>query len=348
MPRLGDEVERLGGALDGDGLAEALALAMPVDERPEARLLTAAKASFVDAIDLLWLSATSSGGGELRRSDMDALADLSASAVGYARDTPRPKWLDDVSDDEQFVIRLEEAIASYTPSDDFMAGERDHGEEGAWEALGDGATWGRLHAGVQRIRSAAVNRVARPSGEKLRSKVVPKLTDFLGDVLVYLSERPQPIDGVRQAGGAIADGIAGVLRDAHATRLNEDPLVVVAHSMGGNIVHDVLTRHPDTQGINVDVLVTVGSQVGFFEELSLFGQHPGVPGLVARRLPRPSAVRRWINIFDYNDPLSFRLAPIMEEVEDCEYRTGSFWAHGAYFLQPTFHALLAERVRRRP
>ncbi|MEZ0092308.1 hypothetical protein [Streptacidiphilus sp. EB129] len=354
VPRLDDDVEALGGSEAGEVLADALEEYCPEQAPPQALLVATARVSLVDAVNLLWAGTVTGKGAGLGPSEADALAELSASALAYAARVPRPDWLDSVRDDEQFVNGLRDALDSeWTAAEPGGADDADADTETEtetetetdWEVLGDSASWGRLQAGVQRIRSAAVNRIARPSAEKLRAKLTPKLTDFLGDVLVYLSERPQPVEGTRQGGGEIADALAGVLRSAYAERRDDDPLVVIAHSMGGNIVHDVLTRHPDTQGISVDILVTVGSQVGFFEELSLFGRHPGVPGPTAVRLPRPSAVRRWINIFDYNDLLSFRLAPIIDGVEDCEFRTGKLSAHGAYFLQPGFHARLAERVR---
>ncbi|MBB4716917.1 hypothetical protein BJ965_006799 [Streptomyces luteogriseus] len=50
----------------------------------------------------------------------------------------------------------------------------------------------------------------------------------------------------------------------------------MAHSMGGNIVHDVLSFHRPK--VHIDLLVTVGTQVGLFEELKLFAaSDPGVP-----------------------------------------------------------------------
>jgi hypothetical protein len=325
---------------------------MPEGASPEAILLATARVSLVDAINLLWVAALPPDDADTHQSETrreaEALADLSVAAVAYAQRVPRPSWLDAVNDDEEFVSKLREVLAAERKKDDAsLADDTEPGAALKWEELGDSGVWAKVREGRRRVKSAAVNLVARPSAEKLRTKVVPKLTDFLGDVLVYISERPRLVEGTRQSGGEIADAIAGELRKAYDERRDEDPLVVIAHSMGGNIVHDVLTRHPNMQGINVDLLVTVGSQVGFFEELSLFGKHPGIPGPTAVRLTRPAAVQRWINIFDCNDLLSFRLAPIFDGVEDYEFRTGKLSAHGAYFLQPGFHARLAERVRGR-
>ncbi|RBL82836.1 hypothetical protein DDE05_34685, partial [Streptomyces cavourensis] len=89
------------------------------------------------------------------------------------------------------------------------------------------------------------------------------------------------------------------------------PLVVVAHSMGGNIVYDVLSHfRPD---LTVDTLVTVGSQVGLFEELKLFGaSRPEINGETGGRVPLPPGLGRWINVVDHSDLLAYRVGPIFD------------------------------------
>ena len=75
---------------------------------------------------------------------------------------------------------------------------------------------------------------------------------FLGDVFTYLDQRgdcshPGPI-------------VSDVIQTLESAAKAGSPLVVVAHSMGGEIVYDVLSYYrPD---IRVHKLVTVGSQVG--------------------------------------------------------------------------------------
>jgi pimeloyl-ACP methyl ester carboxylesterase len=143
----------------------------------------------------------------------------------------------------------------------------------------------------------------------------------------------------------VAD-VADALEEASRRVSDDDPhLIVVAHSMGGNIVYDLLTHYrPD---LRVDVLATVGSQVAFFEELKLFMESdPSVPSSGADRVPRPANVDRWINIFDRNDILSFTTSGVFDGVEDYEYSTGEgiLLAHTTYFLRPSFHDRLGDRL----
>jgi hypothetical protein len=131
-----------------------------------------------------------------------------------------------------------------------------------------------------------------------------------------------------------------------------DPhLIVIGHSMGGNIMYDILSHflpqlHPDT---NVDLFVTVGSQVALFEELKLFAASdrsiPVNPQL--DRVAKPSLVDRWLNVFDLNDVFAFTTEGVFGGTRDFHYSTGKglLKAHSAYFILPSFHRRLAEQLR---
>jgi pimeloyl-ACP methyl ester carboxylesterase len=125
----------------------------------------------------------------------------------------------------------------------------------------------------------------------------------------------------------------------------DGPLVVVAHSMGGNIAYDILSHfRPD---LHIDTLVTVGTQVGLFEELKLFASsNRDLPTPAVPRLPALPNVDRWINVVDRGDVLAYRADPIFDGVDDYEYPSDAPWAHGAYFRQPNFHERLASRVQK--
>jgi hypothetical protein len=160
----------------------------------------------------------------------------------------------------------------------------------------------------------------------------------VGDVLAYKDDRGTP-----EQPGRIVQEVAAALSEAADLRTTGDPLIVVAHSLGGIIVYDIVTWfRPD---ISIDVLVTVGSQVGWFEELKLFGvSDDAVPNGVAK-VAKPISVKRWINVFDLNDPLGYACEAIFDGAEDYAYATGQIVAHGAYFEQPSFHVRLGERFR---
>jgi hypothetical protein len=345
IPRPGEAVEELGAdeSAHTAPLTAAVAAFVPAGSDEDNPLLAAARVQLADAVDLLCTAAALEADVDvLNGMSAAAIAETSATAIAYALRHPRPEWLESTADDTQFLTRLQRAVTQDAAEQSAIPGS--HSSAGGdttagWEQLGVDKVWSGFREIGSRMRRRGVNRAVERPADRLRSAVVPRMTEFLGDVLVYLGQR-----GRTESDGTIATAIAGVLSDAWTQRRDDDPLMVIAHSMGGNIVHDVLTRHPDARGVVVDTLVTVGSQVGFFEELGLFGPHPGIPGPAAVRLPQPRSVRRWINVFDYNDLLSFKLAPIIDGVEDCAYRTGQVRAHSAYFLQPQFYAHLADRL----
>ena len=142
---------------------------------------------------------------------------------------------------------------------------------------------------------------------------------------------------------ALLDDVEAVLKKAKEEHL-EVPLFLYGHSMGGNIVYDLLPR--ELADVRIDLLVTAGTQVGFFEELKLFRDSDlGIPNATTPTVPRPENVARWINIFDHSDLLGYEVGSVIQGVEDFSYQTGSLLkAHSQYFIQPGFHERLAARA----
>lgn len=338
---------------DGEALGSAdaiddLAMAAAADARVHGAtdtsvLLATARRSLSDAIDLLFAAlGTESAGNQ----DPDALAQLALRLVAYclsreqamprASETERYPWLATVRDDAALIARLCESAMpmGLTPSgsitfDPTVAQTESFGIFDSGRRL--------LMGGVDRLRRATVHRVSTPLVSAIRGTVAPGTSVFLGDVLTYLAER-----GTGEDPGPIVRIVTEAIDQAQHARSDDDPLVVAAHSMGGNIVYDILTYYrPD---VRVDLLITVGSQVGFFEELKLFkGSDRQIPDTERPKAPAPD-VGRWINVFDRADPLSYRAGPVFENVGDYAYPTGAWWAHGSYFVQPRFHERLARRV----
>jgi len=326
----GDEVEALGPE------DEVLAMvgAPVLEEGDEAPLLGAARRSLEEAVDLLWATASDEPGGA------EELAGLAVRAVDYARNEPDRTWLAEVGSDEEFLAELERRVDAWTPSS--APGVE---EAAGYEALGGAETWARIGEAADRIRGFVGRLAGRAVVEVARSPAHKRTALFLGDILVYLRER-----GTAEAPGDIVREVAGALDGARAAVRPEDPrVIVVAHSMGGNIVYDLLTHfRPD---LRVDLLATVGSQVAFFEELKLFLESDGaVPAKPTDRVSKPANVDRWINIFDRNDILGFAGEGVFSGVEDYDYSTGKglLFAHTTYFLRPSFHDRLGERVAGSP
>lgn len=161
---------------------------------------------------------------------------------------------------------------------------------------------------------------------------------FLGDVFTYLQER-----GPTRA--LIREEVIGKLKEGAN---KGDTLVAVGHSMGGIILYDLLSDPDKPLGdLKLDLLVTVGSQVGVFEEMKLFqSSSPEYSAALDNRVPPLAKVGRWLNVYDPVDMLSFRCSPIFEGVEDFPFTstTSLVDAHSAYFKRPRFFARFAARL----
>lgn len=293
-------------------------------------LTVARDQSLQQAVDLLWASAAM-----LDDENAQVLASSAQSAVRYAEANPNPAWLDEVQDDRALLDRLHDEIEGGQGG----TADRPAGDE-EWESLGlsVGAAWNALRQGIDRLKTGIASSVGRAAADRIRPAVLPPLSMFLGDVLQYLHQQ-------QSDDAAIRNRVGESIQEAAATRTDDDPLVIVAHSMGGNITYDLLTS--SLADLQVDVYVTVGTQIGLFEELKLFvGSDASVPGDDPNRLvTRPANVGRWLNIFDRSDFLGFQIGTVIDGAEDFAYKTGSLLhAHGQYFVQPGFHRRLARRV----
>ena len=146
---------------------------------------------------------------------------------------------------------------------------------------------------------------------------------FVGDAMSYAMQRER--DGVN----------APILRrilSALPEHQDAEPLVVMTHSMGASIFHDVLTCYrPD---LRVACWLSVASQVAQFKNLGLLKRCEPDPTLAAR-------LHRWHNIFDPCDMLCFLAKPAFSEVEDVPYRTsrGPLGNHSWYFRERAFYEL---------
>lgn len=117
--------------------------------------------------------------------------------------------------------------------------------------------------------------------------------------------------------------------------------------MGGNIIYDILSNIE--KNLKVDVLVTVGSQVGLFEELGLLGSRnsPRLHNAIRKKPVCPPNIGKWLNVFDPDDILGFSCGGILKDVTDWKYSTGTAFpfTHGHYFLLPSFYQKLAARIK---
>ena len=314
---------------------------------PDKTLITIARDSFESAVDTMW---------RIAAHDLDAnvagdFADAAFEVAAYVEFNPEPEWLGRMTNDSEFVTTL------ISEAQRWLKDEQNRKRAGASarpadavEAFGTDSVSDRLFAAVDRIKASvvaagdeakrALTGARRPIDNvflKARTPVHRTITTFLGDVFVYLNQREQHRK-------PIADVIVADVDKAIANKkATGEPFIIVAHSMGGVIMYDLLTS--DLDQVDVDVLVTVGSQVAVIEELKLFASSdPSVPDSTRTHAPRPAKVKRWLNVFDTTDILGFAASGVFSDVEDYVFATGHAWAHGGYFVEPMFHRRLNVRL----
>lgn len=200
---------------------------------------------------------------------------------------------------------------------------------------GDRVTYPASHAGVVAV-----------AGE-FRKGLNEFISIFLSDVFAYLNAR---FDKDKASPGEIQRRFLDKLEEARKDRArhNDEAIVVLSHSMGGQIVYDAIThfvpRDQRFDKLRIDLWCATASQVGFFEEQKLFiessgGHKPGNP------VPFPSRhLTAWWNVWDYNDFISFIAKDIIAGVDDSAYNTG-IGAHSGYLQRPSFYRKLADKVR---
>lgn len=174
------------------------------------------------------------------------------------------------------------------------------------------------------------------------------VTVFLGDVFTYLKNR-----GDATAPGEIPQRFLDALDKAKASQKERvgEPLIVLSHSMGGQIVYDIVTHFlpnmPAYANTKIDVWCATASQVGLFEELKLFIEsketyQSGNP------VPFPTQhLGYWWNVWDHNDFISYTAEGIVSDLDDSNYNSGMplHTAHGGYLQRPSFFRDFARTVK---
>lgn len=145
----------------------------------------------------------------------------------------------------------------------------------------------------------------------LRRHVMAALAIAIGDVLVHANHSQRILQRVH-------DVVVAIPAD--------EPLTIVGHSLGGIIAFEYcrITDRP------IQMLVTVGSQVGLFGELGVFDCL--VDEKTSKLLPA-IRTRRWLNLYDTDDILSFLVAPVFTGAVDREVNTRAPFppAHSEYW-----------------
>jgi hypothetical protein len=338
----------------------------------ERALLAAALKASLDALPATAPAATTSSGlisgrqsqapatAALRLKDLssdelsDLLADLlAATATDAGRRVEASLAADALAHDPGFLAALAAAPDTAAECDLIVArlrgavtpGLAPMGGAGDWlRDMGD-----RLHEAAGRAASLPGAAASVVAGE-LRKDLNDFVSLFLGDVFAYLKGRFGD-DG--RIPVTIPSRLLDALLAARADQLLHpgEPIVLLSHSMGGQIAYDVLTHFMPQdmrfRDVRVDFWCATASQVGFFEEAKLFRAsrdefktgHP---------VPFPAAhLGAWWNVWDHNDFISFTAKGIIDGVDDEPYHSGMslVGAHSGYLQRPSFYRRLADKLR---
>lgn len=208
----------------------------------------------------------------------------------------------------------------------------------------------RLSETLNRATDAPGYVVSRLAAE-CRTPLNSFITNFIGDVFCYLNNR-----GTSEAIGEIPQRILNVLRMAHtdSVQRNNEPIVVLTHSMGGQIVYDLVTHFlpqcDQFADIKIDFWCATASQVGLFEELKLFIEKDSSYCAETNTLvpfPPRANLGHWLNVWDYNDFISYTGKPMFDGIDDEAYDSGMFLlqAHGGYLARPSFYQRFARKIQ---
>lgn len=271
--------------------------------------------------------------------DSDKLSFLAAKAIEYIQNNYDWEWIQEVSNDDQFLrdfeIKVDQWQSENKPQDSQI------------EIFGL-HEFGQLLRNNKDILQECLKRVTNVGQYLLGSFISQfkrpqyQLALFLGDIFTYLKFRETSDN---QPGSIVKTIIEKIEAAIQYQTEEDDKLIIIAHSMGGNIIYDILTYfRPD---LEVDILITVGSQVAFFEEIKLFKasnlDFPKIPE--TERVEKPKNIARWINLFDNSDLIGLAAKGVFSDVEDILYSTGmGLSSHSEYFNQPLFHTLINKAV----
>lgn len=212
--------------------------------------------------------------------------------------------------------------------------------------IGQGGVAAWIERASELVRRAAVwpgDAVGTVLGEA-RPKMNEFVAYFVGDVFTYLMRR-----GDSETPGKIPLRLLPALRRAQERKkATGEKIVIVSHSMGGQLIYDALTYFAAGDALlgdfEVDHWITCGSQVSLFAEMQLFLGQPEVAA--GEKLEMPARVKAWTNFYDPNDLVGFIMEPVFEGVRDQQYDTGYglVFAHTGFLARPSFFEAIAAKL----
>jgi hypothetical protein len=193
----------------------------------------------------------------------------------------------------------------------------------------------------------------------IRRPLTTAITTFFGDVFKYQTRRYAVDPLTKQVNPNTPGPIPKTFLDAllpaavEANQKNEK-LVVVSHSMGGQIVYDAVThfmrKDSRFKDVVIDVWVAAACQCAVFEEMKILSESVTKYNLKTGKVPNPTTLghlRHWTAVWDPTDILSFTSKAVFDRVDDQFFISGlsPLEAHGGYLQSPEFYQRIANLVR---
>ena len=286
-----------------------------------APLLTIARRSQAEFVDLIAIVLAETG-----TMDPEVYAQSSTEMHQFALTSWT--WLPAVTTDADLALQFQAQ---------FRVWRRQQTAEVAVESFG-------LLGDIGQAINNAAGWTLNAASDQLLLHLKPMLTQyavkFFGDIFVYLDT----------GRAAIRRRLLESANDLWNSPHNEDDrLVVVCHSFGGPIFTDMLFDPTPiiSKEVKIDLVLTVGSQVGLFWEMDLYSTKLASLGVrPPDKVPVPENVSNWFNVLDLADPLAFRLDPIMDRIQEWVFNTNTSLlnAHTTYFERPSFFDSLHDRI----
>lgn len=325
------EMQSLGGGGDSElrpylaAVSDALGKSMSGEP-----LLALAGKSFPQAVELI-----SSLAIEQAQDGQEAeIARFVLAAQAYAAENPNPPWLANLNTDDQLLGNLNLAIT----------------QQGGVQAQGIGDVVNAIKTAATKLKHAAtglIGTAADKAGDYASTKLLgwtreglnANLGRFFGDIFYYFDGR-----GDATQPGTIPQIVLGGYDQAIAAAPANEPLVIVGHSLGGVISFDLISHfRPD---LEVDLFVSVGSQVAHFEEMKLF-RSSDKNVKPPNKAVTPDNIKHWINVYDEVDIFAYACKDVFDRVDfDVRYNTDTYVikSHSEYFHQERFYERLRARI----
>lgn len=177
----------------------------------------------------------------------------------------------------------------------------------------------------------------------LRGPMEGFLPYFMGDILAYLLKR-----GTAQHPGPMPELMLTHLSRMQAIKQQTgEPIVVLSHSMGGQLMYDALCTYAPAQAalsdLQVDFWCAAASQLGLFASLSLFVQPTSAQGTLP---PLTNLDYLW-NVWSPTDLLSFQASGAIPGAHDISMSLtdDAFKAHIEYIISPLFFEIFASKLQ---